>query len=318
MKRVMQNISRVIVGKSLSMELLLVALLAGGHPLLDDVPGVGKTLMARALAKSMGGTFKRIQFTPDLLPADVTGFNIYDRRSGEFKFQPGPVLANVILADEINRAIPRTQSSLLESMEEGQVTVDGVTMELPRPFIVIATQNPVELEGTFPLPEAQLDRFLLRIRMGYPTAEEEVAILDRFQQDQPLDELVTVITLEEITALQQARQEILVSAPVKHYIVELVRATRDASSLRFGASPRASLHLMRAAQALALLQGRHYVLPDEVKRLAEPVLAHRLVIEAKEVVKGVTAENVLEEIIAAVTVPTLPEPSTESDSKELD
>ncbi len=306
-KEVMQNISRVIVGKTSSLELLLTALLAEGHLLLDDVPGVGKTLLARSLAKSMGGTFKRIQFTPDLLPADVTGFNIYDRQSGQFKFQPGPVMANVLLADEINRAIPRTQSSLLESMEEGQVTVDGVTLTLPRPFMVIATQNPVELEGTFPLPEAQLDRFLLRLKMGYPSAVDEVTILDRFQQDDPLANLEVVITPSQVFTLQQARREILVAAPVKDYIVNLVRATRESASLRFGASPRASLHLMRAAQALAALRGRTYVLPDDVKWLAEPVLCHRLIVDTKEMVRGVTAEKVLAEIISRVAIPASPD-----------
>ena len=306
-KEVVQNISRVIVGKASSLELLFTALLAEGHVLLDDVPGVGKTLLARSLAKSMGGTFKRIQFTPDLLPADVTGFNIYDRQSGQFKFQPGPVMANVLLADEINRAIPRTQSSLLESMEEGQVTVDGVTLTLPRPFMVIATQNPVELEGTFPLPEAQLDRFLLRLKMGYPSAVDEVTILDRFQQDDPLANLEVVITPSQVFTLQQARREILVAAPVKDYIVNLVRATRESASLRFGASPRASLHLMRAAQALAALRGRTYVLPDDVKWLAEPVLCHRLIVDTKEMVRGVTAEKVLAEIISRVAIPASPD-----------
>ena len=304
---VMQNVSRVIVGNSYSLELMLTALLAEGHLLLDDVPGVGKTLLARSLAKSMGGTFKRIQFTPDLLPADVTGFNMYDRQSGQFKFQPGPVISNVLLADEINRAIPRTQSSLLESMEEGQVTVDGVTITLPRPFMVIATQNPLELEGTFPLPEAQLDRFLLRLKMGYPSAADEVTILERFQQDDPLSGLEVVITPKQVLALQQARREILVSTPVKEYIVNLVRATRESSSLRFGASPRASLQLMRASQALAALRGRQFVLPDDVKWLAEAVISHRLVVETKEMVRGVTAEKVLAEIISRVAIPASPD-----------
>lgn len=302
-----KNISNVIVGNSSALELLLTALLSEGHLLLDDVPGVGKTLLARSLAKSMGGTFKRIQFTPDLLPADVTGFNVYDRQSGQFKFQQGPIITNILLADEINRAIPRTQSSLLESMEESQVTVDGTTLKLPRPFMVIATQNPLELEGTFPLPEAQLDRFLMRLKMGYPSAEDEVTILERFQHDDPLAKLEVVITTQQALALQQARREILVASPVKEYIVNLVRATRESSSLRFGASPRAALHLMRAAQALAALQGREYVLPDDVKRLAEPVLSHRLIVETKEMVRGVTAENVLTEIISRVTIPTSPE-----------
>lgn len=305
-REVTGNISRVIVGKSSALELLLCALLAEGHILLDDVPGVGKTLLARSLAKSLGGTFKRVQFTPDLLPADVTGFNVYDRQSGQFTFQAGPVMTNVLLADEINRAIPRTQSSLLESMEERQVSVDGLTMPLPCPFIVIATQNPVELEGTFPLPEAQLDRFLLRLKMGYPSAEEELAILDRFQKDDPLAALPAVTDPLQVMGLQQARREIVVAPPVKEYIVNLVAATRNFPALRFGASPRASLHLMRAAQALAALQGRHYVLPDDVKRLAEPVLTHRLLIDAREMVRGVTAEKVLQEIVSRVAIPASP------------
>ncbi len=306
-REITENISRVIVGKSSALELLLCALLAEGHVLLDDVPGVGKTLLARSLAKSLGGTFKRVQFTPDLLPADITGFNVYDRQDGSFKYQAGPVMTNVLLADEINRAIPRTQSSLLESMEERQVTVDGLTMPLPHPFIVIATQNPVELEGTFPLPEAQLDRFLLRLQLGYPSFAEELSILERFQRGDPLAALSPVAEPARIMALQQARREVLVAEPVKEYIVSLVGATRGHPALRFGASPRASLHLMRAAQALAALQGRHYVLPDDVKRLAAPVLAHRLLLEAKEMARGLTATEVLQELLARVAVPAPPE-----------
>jgi MoxR-like ATPase len=302
-RSVTENISRVVVGKTGAAEMLLTGLLAGGHILLDDVPGVGKTLLARSLAKSVGGVFKRVQFTPDLLPADITGFNVYDRQSGQFIFQSGPVMSNILLADEVNRAIPRTQSSLLESMEEGQVTVDGVTLDLPRPFMVIATQNPVEMEGTFPLPEAQLDRFLLCLKVGYPQSEDECLILERFQKNDPLSKLEAVITTEQVRDLQKARQNIVVSTPVKEYIVNLVRATRKVPSLLIGASPRASLHLMRAAQALAILRGRHYVLPDDVKWLAEPVLAHRLIIEAKEMVRGITAETILQDIINTLAVP---------------
>jgi len=299
----LENIERVIVGKARPAELLLAALLAEGHVLLNDVPGVGKTLLAKSLARSIGGSFKRVQFTPDLLPADITGFNIYDQKAGQFRFQAGPVMSNVLLADEINRTIPRTQASLLESMEEGQVTVDGVTLSLPRPFFVIATQNPIELEGTFPLPEAQLDRFLLCVDLGYPSREEEDAILRRFQQDDPLAELQAVTTPQQILELQQARRKILVSAPVREYIVSLVEATRRSGALRFGVSPRGSLHLMRAAQALAMLREREYVLPDDVKDLVTPVLAHRLVLQVEERLKGVTPQKILEEMVTGIPVP---------------
>ena len=302
-RSILENIERVIVGKARPAELLLAALLAEGHVLLNDVPGVGKTLLAKSLARSIGGSFKRVQFTPDLLPADITGFNIYDQKAGRFRFQAGPVMSNVLLADEINRTIPRTQASLLESMEEGQVTVDGVTFSLPRPFFVIATQNPIELEGTFPLPEAQLDRFLLCVDLGYPSREEEHAILRRFQQDDPLAELQAVTTPQQILELQQARKKILVSAPVREYIVSLVEATRRSGALRFGVSPRGSLHLMRAAQALAMLREREYILPDDVKDLAAPVFAHRLILQVEERLKGVTPQKILEEMVTGIPVP---------------
>jgi MoxR-like ATPase len=302
-QEIIANMSQVVVGKGRAIELMLVAFLAEGHVLLEDVPGVGKTLMAKALAKSIGGTFKRVQFTPDLLPADITGFNIYNQQLGQFQFQAGPVMTNVLLADEINRTIPRTQASLLESMEEGQVTVDGATLPLPRPFFVIATQNPIELEGTFPLPEAQLDRFLLRIDLGYPDPDEEGAILERFQLDDPLTKLEAVVTPEEVLHLQQARRQVRVSPPVRQYIVNLVQATRHSPCLRFGASPRGSLSLMRASQALAALRGRDYVLPDEVKELAGPVLAHRLLLRPEERLRGITVHEVLADIIEEVPVP---------------
>jgi MoxR-like ATPase len=297
------NMARVIVGKNRSLELLLVALLGDGHVLIEDVPGVGKTLMAKSLAKSIGGTFKRVQFTPDLLPADITGFNVYDQQKGQFKFQPGPVMANVLLADEINRTIPRTQASLLESMEEGQVTVDGRTMPLPHPFFVMATQNPIELEGTFPLPEAQLDRFLLRIELGYPDRAEEVAIMARFQEEDPLLELEAVASPVQVAELQQIRKGIRISSPVREYIAELVGATRNNRSLRFGSSPRGSIGLMRTSQALAALRGRDYVLPDDVKYLALPVLAHRLILKEEDRLRGETEEGVLREIMSRVPVP---------------
>ncbi|MDF1554479.1 MAG: MoxR family ATPase [Deferrisomatales bacterium] len=301
--RIAENISRVIVGKGAAVELLLVGLLADGHVLLEDVPGLGKTLLAKTLARSIGGTFKRVQFTPDLLPADITGFNVYDQRSGRFVLQPGPVLTHVLLADEINRTIPRTQSSLLESMEERQVTVDGQTLPLPRPFFVVATQNPIELEGTFPLPEAQLDRFLLRVHLGYPDREEEIAILQRFQTDQPLADLPVVATPEGVAELQALRREVRVSAPVREYIADLTRATRSHGSLRFGASPRGALGLMRSAQALAALRGRDHVLPDDVKHLAAPVLAHRLVLQEDARLRGERAEQFLAEILERTPIP---------------
>jgi MoxR-like ATPase len=303
-KKIIDNMSQVVVGKSKALELLLVAFLADGHVLLEDVPGVGKTLIAKSLAKSFAGLFKRVQFTPDLLPADITGFNIYDQKTGQFKFQPGPVITNILLADEINRAIPRTQSSLLESMEERQVTVDGKTYELPNPFFVLATQNPIELEGTFPLPEAQLDRFLLRINLGYPQKDEEITILDRFRIDDPLDSLESVANPEQLKETRKIRKEVKISDPVKEYIADIVGATRDNDSLRFGASPRGSLGLMRAAQGLAALRERDYVLPDDIKYLARPVLAHRLILNEEEKLRGETQEHILEEIIKQIPVPT--------------
>jgi len=293
----------VIVGKTGNMELLLVALLAEGHVLIEDVPGVGKTLMAKSLAASIGGSFKRLQFTPDLLPSDVTGFNIYNRQTGKFQFQPGPVLSNVLLADEINRTVPRTQSSLLESMEERQVTVDGETIPLPRPFFVIATQNPIELEGTFPLPEAQLDRFLLKVHLDYPDREEEMAILKRFQASDPLEEMEAVANPAQITRMQSARAKIRVSSPIRAYVTDIVRSTRDHPLLWIGASPRSTLGLLRASQALAALRGREYVLPDDVKNLVRPVLTHRLILTERERVRGESTEGILQEIVERVPVP---------------
>ncbi len=302
-KKIIENISTVVVGKDATLELLLVALLADGHVLLEDVPGVGKTLIAKCLANSIKGTFKRIQFTPDLLPADITGFNVYNQKSGQFRFQSGPVLTNILLADEINRAIPRTQSSLLESMEERQVTIDGETYPLPRPFFVLATQNPIELEGTFPLPEAQLDRFLLKISLGYPDKAEEVIMLKRFQKDDPLISLGPVAEPEQLTDMQQLRKEVTVSAPIQEYITDIVFATRKNEHLRFGSSPRGSLGLMRAAQALAAVRDRSYVLPDDIKQLAIPVLAHRIILNEEAKLSGENPVHILEEIISRIPVP---------------
>jgi MoxR-like ATPase len=304
-KRIVDNISHVIVGKLPSIELLMAGLIADGHVLLEDIPGLGKTLIAKSLAKSIGASFKRVQFTPDLLPADITGFNIYSQHSDEFVFQPGPVMTHVLLADEINRTIPRTQSSLLESMEERQVTVDGKTYPLPHPFFVMATQNPIELEGTFPLPEAQLDRFLLRIRLGYPDQKEEISILERFQEKDPLLDLAPVAEPREISEMQQARKTVHLSQPVKEYIVSIAAATRKSAALRLGASPRGSLGLMRTSQALAALRGRDYVLPDDIKYLAVPVLSHRLILKEEDELRGLTQETVLEEIINQTPVPSV-------------
>jgi len=302
-QRIIENMQKVIVGKDEVIRLLLTTLLADGHALLEDVPGLGKTLIAKSLALSMGGIFKRLQFTPDLLPSDVTGFKIFNQQSGTFVFQPGPVMSNVLLADEINRTIQRTQASLLESMEERQVTVDGETSLLPTPFFVIATQNPIEQEGTFPLPEAQLDRFLLRIHLGYPSREEEIAIMARFQKDEPLRELQAVATPADIVALQKARREIHVAGVIHGYIADIVRATREAKEVQFGASPRGALGLLRAGQAYAALQERDYVLPDDIQALCRPVLCHRLVLREEERFRGTSAEQVIDAILAGIPVP---------------
>ena len=302
-KKIIENISRVIVGRNRATELLLVTLLAEGHVLLEDVPGVAKTLLAKSLAKSIGGTFSRVQFTPDLMPTDITGFNVYDQQSAGFSFRPGPVITHILLADEINRTIPRTQSSLLECMEERQVTVDGKTHLLPSPFFVMATQNPIELEGTFPLPEAQLDRFLLKTQLGYPDKQEEIQILERFQQTDPLQDLMPVATPEDVSQLQQDRRNIIVSGPVREYVTDIVRATRNHTAIQFGASPRGSLGLMRAGQALAALRGREYILPDDIKSLACPVLAHRMILKEEDRLRGENPEHILEGIVSRIPVP---------------
>ena len=301
--KIRANVGEVIVGADQTVNLVLVALLAGGHVLLEDVPGTGKTTMARAFAASIGGTFRRIQFTPDLMPSDVLGINFYSQKSGEFEFRSGPLLANVVLADEVNRATPRTQSALLEAMEERTITVDGETRALPRPFMVLATQNPVELEGTFPLPEAQLDRFLLRLQVGYPDAEGELAILRRFEDASPLNDLKPVVQAEELVALSARLPGVHVEDAVAKYAVALVRATRDHAAFDLGASPRATLALFRAARAYAAIDGRDYVRPDDLKILAQPVLGHRLLLSSNTRLRGRTADDVLDEILAEVPVP---------------
>jgi MoxR-like ATPase len=297
------NIQKVIVGKQEAIHFLLAAVLCEGHVLLEDVPGTGKTTLARALAASLGCSFRRIQFTPDLLPSDVTGLSWFNQKAQEFEFRPGPIQAQVILADEINRATPRTQSAMLEAMQERQVTADGVTRPLPRPFLVLATQNPVELEGTFPLPEAQLDRFLLRVAIGYPNQVEENRILERFRLDDPLLDLKAVTAAEEILALQQARRQVRVEESVRDYIVRIARATRANSDIQLGASPRATMALYQVAQAWAAIQGRDFVLPDDIKTVAPSVLCHRLIIAPQAQLRGRNANELVSDIVSAVPVP---------------
>ncbi|MBI4233220.1 MAG: MoxR family ATPase [Chloroflexi bacterium] len=301
--KLLGNVKRVIIGKDGALDLGVVALLSGGHALVEDVPGVGKTMLAKSIARSTGCTFKRIQFTPDLLPSDITGVSVYNQKSGAFEFRPGPVMAQIVLADEINRATPKTQSALLEAMEERQTTVDGVTHPMPHPFMVMATENPIEYEGTFPLPEAQLDRFLLRITLGYPSFEDEIAIIDGQQLRHPIETLGPVTDAEEISRVQEAVRHIYVDNLIKQYIVSLVGATRRHSDVSLGASPRASLALFRTSQALALLRGRDYVLPDDAKELAGPVLAHRVIVAPQARMRGVDGRKVVEAVLQEVPVP---------------
>jgi len=301
--RCVDNIEKVIVGKKEAIELVLVALFCEGHVLMEDVPGIGKTMLAKAISRTLGFSFKRIQCTPDLLPSDVTGIHYFNQKSSEFEFRPGPIVANVVLVDEINRATPRTQACLLECMQEQQITVDLDTIALPRPFLILATQNPIELEGTFPLPEAQLDRFLIRIRLGYPSPNEEGDILTRFCKDNPLVNLDSVIQSDELLGLQTLCREVYIEDSVRDYIVAITRATRTHSDIRLGASPRASLGLSYAVQSLAAIRGRNYVIPDDVKYLAIPTLAHRLIAKTEARLKGRTTENIVQEIIATVPVP---------------
>ena len=300
---VIENIEKVMIGKRDVAELSIVALLAGGHVLLEDVPGVGKTMMVRSLAKSVGAEFKRIQFTPDLLPSDVVGVSIYNPKTLQFEFRPGPIVGNIILADEINRTSPKTQASLLEAMEEASITVDGETLSIPKPFFVMATQNPIEYEGTYPLPEAQLDRFLLKIRMGYPSVQQEIEVLRRAENRQPIQEIGAVMTVDELLALQQAVQQIYIEDGVKGYIVDIARATREHSRVYLGVSPRASVALMKASQAYAFMQGRDFVKPDDVKYLAPFVFGHRLILVPEARYEGITPEQVIGQIIQQVMVP---------------
>jgi MoxR-like ATPase len=296
-ERVVANVEHVIVGKHLEVRMALVALLCEGHILIEDVPGVGKTMLAKAISRSVGCTFRRIQFTPDLLPSDVTGLSIYNQKTQEFEFRPGPILAQVVLADEINRATPKTQSALLECMEERQATIDGVTHPMPSPFLVIATQNPIEYEGTFALPEAQLDRFMLRLRIGYPKAMEEIVILDEQKRTHPIDSIGQVLGIDELRQMQGAVKEVYVDQAVAEYVVRLVTGTREHPDVYLGASPRGSIALYRAAQAFAAMDGRDYVIPDDVKALAVAVLAHRLIVKSQASLREVDPDRIVREIL---------------------
>ncbi len=302
-ERIITNVERVIVGKREELRLTLTALLCQGHVLIEDVPGVGKTMMARSIARSTGCEFKRIQFTPDLLPTDVTGISMYNNKTDDFEFRPGPIMAQVVLADEINRATPKTQSALLEAMEERQVTVDGITHRVPAPFMVLATQNPIEYEGTFPLPEAQLDRFMLRVHLGYPSKTDEIVIMDRQQMVHPIDELEQITDASEVLRLQTAVKAIYVDPLIKQYIVEIVEATRKHESAYLGASPRGSLSLYRVSQAFALMNGRDFVIPDDVKALAYPTLGHRVIVSPSARVKNIGAAGIVNDCLNRVPVP---------------
>ena len=303
MTRVTTNVERVIMGKRGAIHQVLLALLCEGHLLIEDVPGLGKTMLARSISRSIGCTFSRIQFTPDMLPSDVTGVSVYNQKTQEFQFRPGPIFAQIVLADEINRATPKTQAALLEAMEERQVTVDGVTYPLARPFLVMATQNPIEYEGTFPLPEAQVDRFIMRIHLGYPDRQYERAILDSQVDHHPIIDLEQVVSAEELTAAQAAVRTVYVDDQIKNYIISITTATRQHSDVYLGASPRGSLALFKVARANAAAQDRDYVIPDDVKALAVPTLAHRLIISPSARIKNVNSETIIQETLSTVAVP---------------
>lgn len=302
-KKMVENIEKVMIGKKDAIYLSFVALLSNGHLLLEDVPGVGKTMLIRSLAATIGGTYKRIQFTPDLLPSDVTGVSIYNQKTEEFEYRPGPIMGNVILADEINRTSPKTQSALLEAMEESMVTVDGISYPLPQPFFVMATQNPIEYEGTFPLPEAQLDRFLLKIRLGYPEPKDEVRLLDRLKNNHPIYGIKEVINIQQLVHLQELSKRIFIDESLYRYIVEIVQATRRDHRIYLGVSPRGSIALMKSAQSLALLHGRDFVVPDDIKYLVHPVFSHRIILKSDARLHGNTVEQVLQDIMKNVSVP---------------
>jgi MoxR-like ATPase len=298
-----ENVSKVIVGKHETVELALVALISGGHVLIEDVPGVGKTMLVRSIATSTGCEYRRMQFTPDLLPSDVTGASVYNQKTGDFEFRPGPIMAQIVLADEINRATPKTQSALLEAMGEQQVTVEGTTRKLPSPFMVLATQNPIEYEGTFPLPEAQLDRFFMRISLGYPDADQEVAIMERREHVDPIDELRPICAPDDIANLQTRADGVYIDVLVKQYIVELANATRQHPEAALGVSPRASINLMKGGKALAMLRNRDYVLPDDIKAIATATLAHRVLLSPSAKMREVTQETVVADVLSQVSVP---------------
>jgi MoxR-like ATPase len=302
-RRIIENIERVIVGKRRPVRLTLVALLCEGHVLLEDVPGVAKTMLARSLAASLGCSFARVQCTPDLLPSDITGVSVFNQKTVEFEYQPGPVLNQIVLADELNRATPRAQAALLESMAERQITVDGVTRKLPEPFMVIATQNPIEHEGTFPLPEAQLDRFLMRLSIGYPSFTDENELLERLRLEHPLDALGQVASAEEVVAAQRAIREVFVHEKVRQYLVRIVHATRRHEELALGASPRASIALYRTAQCLAALEGREFVIPDDVKFVAEAILAHRVILSSEARLRGRAVEDIIDDLLGSIPAP---------------